>query len=120
MHCPIFRFQPFEQIDVARVKADVLFIALSAVEKLQVLNPHHPFFNKDSGDNAGDVKGNLLDFDVQLEQDRYNAKHSLQILDAINEAMFKEMGFRGNTAYYNNPSNSFIGKIQFVQARSYC
>ena len=38
-------------------------------------------------------------------------KHSIAILDALNEAFFQDMGFRGNTANYYNPANSFIDKV---------
>ena len=54
----------------------------------------------------------LLKHDVLLTEDRFGGgKHSIAILDALNEAFFQDMGFRGNTANYYNPANSFIDKV---------
>ena len=47
-----------------------------------------------------------------MTEDRFGGgKHSIAILDALNEAFFQDMGFRGNTANYYNPANSFIDKV---------
>jgi regulator of sirC expression with transglutaminase-like and TPR domain len=32
-------------------------------------------------------------------------------LDALNETMFEEKGFRGNSAHYYNPANSYIDQV---------
>ena len=54
----------------------------------------------------------MLKNDVFLTEDRFGGgKHSIAILDALNEAFFQDMGFRGNTANYYNPANSFIDKV---------
>ena len=47
-----------------------------------------------------------------LSEDRFGGgKNSLAILDALNDFMFKSSGFRGNTANYYNPANSYIDKV---------
>ena len=51
-----------------------------------------------------------------LTEDRFGGgKNSMVILDALNEFMFKQSGFRGNTANYYNPANSFIDKVCTVK-----
>ena len=65
----------------------------------------HPVFELDDNQK-------LLKLDADLTQDRFGGgKCSIAILDALNAAFFQEMGFRGNTANYYNPANSFIDKV---------
>ena len=59
-----------------------------------------------------DLKQFLLDRDAVLSEDAYPSKFSLQILDALNETMFEEQGFRGNSANYYNPANSYIDQVR--------
>ena len=94
-----------ESIRVDRVKCDVAHIALAALEKLKASQPKHPVFELDDNQK-------LLKLDADLTQDRFGGgKCSIAILDALNAAFFQEMGFRGNTANYYNPANSFIDKV---------
>ena len=94
-----------ESVRVDRVKCDVAHIALAALEKLKSSQPKHPVFELDDNQK-------LLKHDAVLSQDRFGGgKYSIAILDALNEAFFQEMGFRGNTANYYNPANSFIDKV---------
>ena len=68
-------------------------------------NSKHPVFDLDD-------KEKLVKDDEVLTEDRFGGgKNSIEILDALNETFFQDMGFRGNTANYYNPANSFIDKV---------
>ena len=58
-----------------------------------------------------DLRQLLLDRDAVLTEDVYPSRFSLQILDALNETMYEEQGFRGNSANYYNPANSYIDQV---------
>ena len=60
---------------------------------------------------AGNFWPYLLDRDAVLTADVYPGKVALQILDALNETMYQEKGFRGNSANYYNPTNSYIDHV---------
>ena len=97
-------FQPLESISLNRVQCDVLHIAMGTVEKLKDTHPNHPIFQlKDE---------EIFVKNKNLTEDRFGGgKNSLAILDALNDFMFKSSGFRGNTANYYNPANSYIDKV---------
>ena len=101
----ILSFQPLESVSIDRVRCDVAHIAMAVLEKLKTKDPNHPIFAMEDDEK-------LLKHDVLLTEDRFGGgKHSIAILDALNEAFFQDMGFRGNTANYYNPANSFIDKV---------
>ena len=78
---------------------------MAVLEKLKTKDPNHPIFAMEDDEK-------LLKHDVLLTEDRFGGgKHSIAILDALNEAFFQDMSFRGNTANYYNPANSFIDKV---------
>ena len=94
-----------ESVSIDRVRCDVAHIAMAVIEKLKKRDPNHPIFGMEDDEK-------LLKHDVLLTEDRFGGgKHSIAILDALNEAFFQDMGFRGNTANYYNPANSFIDKV---------
>ena len=99
-------FQPLEFISLDRVKCDVMTIAKGTLEKLKVTNSSHPIFQlNQNNEEEIFVKSNI-------QEDRFGGgKNSIVILDALNDFMFTDSGFRGNTANYYNPSNSFIDKV---------
>jgi len=99
-------FQPLEFISLDRVKCDVMTIAKGTLEKLKVTNSSHPIFQlNQNNEEEIFVKSNI-------QEDRFGGgKNSIDILDALNDFMFTDSGFRGNTANYYNPSNSFIDKV---------
>ena len=94
-----------ESVSIDRVRCDVAHIAMAVLKKLKTKDPNHPIFVLEDEEK-------LLTHDVLLTEDRFGGgKHSVAILDALNEAFFQDMGFRGNTANYYNPANSFIDKV---------
>ena len=78
---------------------------MAVIEKLKTRDPNHPIFGLNDDEK-------LLKHDTPLKEDRFGGgKHSIAILDALNEAFFQDMGFKGNTVNYYNPANSFIDKV---------
>ena len=84
-------FQPLEFISLNRVKCDVMHIAMGTLEKLKETNSSHPIFQLNNQNNAEEeifVKSNI-------QEDRFGGgKNSTAILDALNDFMFTESGFR--------------------------
>ena len=96
-------FQPLEPVREDRVKIDVKIIATATLEKLKTSQPDHPIFG---------LTPILLDHDQDLASNRLDDKKlNFAILDCLNEVMFRDQGFRGNTANYYNPANSFIDQV---------
>ena len=96
-------FQPLQSISLKRVQCDVLHIAMGALSKLKETRPNHPIFQ---------LKDDEILVKTNLTEDRFGGgSNSTAILDALNDFMFKESDFRGNTANYYNPANSFIDKV---------
>ena len=117
-------FQPLTRICITSVKYDVECIAISTVEHVHTKYPQHKLFHIEhtTARNNANVTVNgetnkepfrkyLFSDNAIKEEFFFDAKDTLQLLDALNHVMFQEKGFRGNTSNYYNPNNSFIDKV---------
>ena len=98
-------FQPLESIRIEKVRCDVTHIALQVLTRLKDNVPNHPIFGLEEDHR-------LLGHEEMLKNDRFGGgQRSIEILDALNVTFFEELNFRGNTANYYNPNNSYIDKV---------
>ena len=51
--------------------------------------------------------------DVLLGAVEMTPDQCYEVFDAVNEVMYKEMGFKGNKDDYYNRDNSFMSKVHF-------
>ncbi|XP_033628334.1 F-box only protein 21-like isoform X1 [Asterias rubens] len=84
-------YSPFRIVDCDKIRSEVTEIANQGRRKLK---PEHPCYH-------GNIEGA-----VEMTPDQ-----CYEVFDAVNEVMYKEMGFKGNKDDYYNRDNSFMSKV---------
>lgn len=82
-------FQPEKDILYSFVKASLNNIAQEVLNCLRKKNPDHSIFSM-SSENFSYWENNLID------DNHWNEKEGMQIIDALEEYIFQELNFRSN------------------------